>query len=85
MKIGLLGIAKRYGFKTVHDFYKVYAAAKTANTEYHIKADKWEELYGENAQRQAKESVHERLQNRQKKATNFKLQRDNKYKGRGAR
>lgn len=49
LKIGLSGIAKRYGFKTVHDFYKAFAAAK-----YQTKADKWEELYGENAQKQEK-------------------------------
>ena len=66
LKIGLSGIAKRYGFKTVHDFYKDFATAKSANAEYQTKADKWEELYGENAQKQEKESVHRRLQNYQR-------------------
>ena len=54
LKIGLSGIAKRYGFKTVHDFYKTYAASKTAYAEYRNKADRWEELYGENKSRQKK-------------------------------
>lgn len=55
LKVGLSGIAKRYGFQTVHDFYRVFAAAKTANVEYQTKANKWEELYGENAQNQEKD------------------------------
>ena len=66
LKIGLSGIAKRYGFKTVHDFYKAFATAKTANAEYQTKADKWEELYGENAQKQEKDSIHRRLRNYQR-------------------
>ena len=66
LKAGLSEIVKRYGFQTVHDFYKVFAAAKTANVEYQTKADKWEELYGENAQKQEKESIHRRLQNYQR-------------------
>ncbi len=40
--------AKRYGFHTVHDFYKGYASSKEAYAEYRDKADKWEETYGEN-------------------------------------
>ena len=66
LKVGLSGIVKRYRFQTVHDFYKIFAAAKTANVEYQAKVDKWEELYGENAQKQEKESVHRRLQNYQR-------------------
>ena len=34
LKIGLSGIAKRYGFQTVHDFYKAFATAKTAYADY---------------------------------------------------
>lgn len=48
LKMGLSGIAKRYGFQTVHDFYKTFAVSKTANAEYWDKADRWEEKYGEN-------------------------------------
>ena len=46
LKVGLLGIVKQYGFQTVHDFYKVFAASKTANADYQTKADKWKERYG---------------------------------------
>ena len=51
LKVGLPGIAKRYGFQTVYDFYKAYVVAKTASADYRDKADKWEEKYGENTQR----------------------------------
>ena len=40
LKVGLSEIVKRYGFQTVHDFCKVFAAAKTANSEYRDKAEK---------------------------------------------
>lgn len=67
LKVGLSGIARRYGFQTVYDFYKTFAAAKTANVSYQSKADKWEEQYGEKAQqKQLKESVHKRLKNYQR-------------------
>ena len=85
LKIGLSGIAKRYGFKTVHDFYKTFAAAKTANDEYQTKADRWEELYGENAQKQEKESIHRRLQNHPKESTDRQLPQTDKNRNRGAR
>ena len=69
LKVGLSGIVKRYGFQTVHDFYKVFAVSKTANADYRDKADKWEEQYGEKAQNQEKESVHKRLRNYQRENT----------------
>lgn len=47
LKVGLSGIVNRYGFQTVHDFYKVFAISKTANTDYRNKSDKWENRYGE--------------------------------------
>ena len=69
LKIGLSGIVKRYGFQTVHDFYKVFATSKTANADYQVKADKWEEKYGENTQRW-KESIYKRLRNYQRENSN---------------
>ncbi len=63
LKVGLSGIARRYGFRAVQDFYKSYAAAKTAYAEYRDKGDRWEERCCENAQKQKKESVYKRLQN----------------------
>ncbi len=37
LKVGLSGTAKRYGFQTVHDFYKVFSTAKTAYDDYRDK------------------------------------------------
>lgn len=85
LKIGLSGIAKRYGFKTVHDFYKTFAVAKTVNAEYQEESDRWEELYGENTQRQEKESIHRRLQNYQKESTDRQSQQSDKSRNREAR
>ncbi len=83
LKIGLSGIAKRYGFHTVHDFYKAYASAKNAYADYQDKLAKWEESYGENAQKQ--ETLHERLLNHQKESTDRQTQQNRKSKDRGAR
>ncbi|MEZ3426391.1 MAG: hypothetical protein K1W13_03155 [Lachnospiraceae bacterium] len=33
------------------DFYKAFAATKTAHADYRNKTDKWEERYGEKAQK----------------------------------
>ena len=57
LKVGLSGIVKRYGFQNVHDFYKTFAVSKTANAEYRDKAEKWEEKYGENTERQEKKRI----------------------------
>lgn len=84
LKVGLLGIVKRYGFQTVHDFYRAFATAKTANSEYRNKADKWEERYGEKAQRR-EETVHRRLQNYQRENTAKQMNRISRSKDRGAR
>ena len=40
LEVGLSGIAKRYEFQNVHDFYKTFAVSKTANSEYRDKAEK---------------------------------------------
>ncbi|RKI42772.1 hypothetical protein D7V86_04620 [bacterium D16-51] len=60
LKVGLSEIVKRYGFQTVHDFYKVFATAKTANADYQVKADKWEEKYGKKVQKR-EESIYRQL------------------------
>ena len=84
LKVGLSGIVKRYGFQTVHGFYKTFATAKTANADYQSKADKWEERYGEKAQRR-EESIHRRLQNYQKENTDRQARQTSKNRDRGAR
>ena len=73
LKAGLSGIVKRYGFHTVHIFYKAYA-------DYHDKAANWEEIYGQNTQ---KESVHERLKNYQKEMTDWQLSQQLRIRAEG--
>ena len=85
LKVGLSGIVKRYGFQNVHDFYKTFAVSKTANAEYRDKAEKWEEKYGENTERQEKESVYKRLQNFQRGKTDRQTKQTSKSRDRGAR
>ena len=84
LKVGLSGIVKRYGFQTVHGFYKTFATAKTANADYQSKADKWEERYSEKAQRR-EESIYKRLQNYQRENANRQTKQTSKSKGKGAR
>lgn len=85
LKVGLSGIVKRYGFQTVHDFYKAFAAAKTAYDDYRDKSDKWEERYGKAAHRQEKESVHKRLQNYQRENADQHIRQTSKNRDKGAR
>lgn len=85
LKIGLSGIAKRYGFHTVHAFYKVYHSAENAYADYQDKATKWKEAYGENVQAQKQGNIHERLQNYSKIAASYTVISADKSKKRGAR
>ena len=78
LKVGLSGIVKRYGFQTVHDFYKAFATAKTAYDDYRDKSDKWEERYGKAAHRQEKESVHNQLQNYQRENADQRIRQTSK-------
>ena len=78
LKVGLSGIVKRYGFQTVHDFYKVFAAAKKVYDDYQDKAEKWEERHSEKVRRR-EESIHRRLQNFQRKNAIRQLGQINKF------
>ena len=84
LKIGLSGIVKRYGFQTVHDFYKVFSVSKTANAEYRDKVDKWEEQYGEKVQKK-EESISKRLRNYQRENADRQTKQISKSRNRGAR
>ena len=84
LKVGLSGMVKRYGFQTVHDFYKAFAAAKTAYADYQDISDKWEEKYGEKAQRR-EESISIRLQNYQRENTDRQTKQTSKSRNRGVR
>ncbi len=81
LKVGLSGIAKRYGFQTVHDFYKVLAVSKTANADYQDKVDNWEKIYGIKAQH---DTMQEKIQNLQRRTCQQKEQIPQR-KDRGAR
>ena len=85
LKIGLSGIAKRYGFYTVHDFYKAYASAKNAYDDYQDKLDRLEESNGGNTLNQKKESIYERLQNYQSKNSEHQTEKIFKIMDRGVK
>ena len=78
------GERKRYGFQTVHDFYKVFSVSKTANAEYRNKVDKWEEQYGEKVQNK-EESISKRLRNYQRENADRQTKQISKSRNRGAR
>ena len=84
LKVGLSGIVKRYGFQTVHDFYKVFSVSKTANADYRDKVDKWEEQYGKKTQNQ-EENISKRLQNYQRENADRQTKQISKSRNRGAR
>ena len=83
--MGLSGIAKRYGYQTVQDFYRAYHAAKNAYADYLEKAAKWEETYGKITHKPKKESLHEQLQNYQRGESARQSEQDSQRKDRGAR
>lgn len=63
LKIGLSGIAKKYGYQNVQEFYKIYHKAHSAYAAYKEQESEWEKLYGTDSHKQDKESIHERLKN----------------------
>ena len=63
LKMVLSGIAKRYGYQTVQDFYRSYHTAKNVYADYQEKAAKWEETYGTKVKR---DTVHSRIQSYQR-------------------
>ena len=82
LKVGLSGIAKRYGYQTVQDFYRAYHAANNAYADYQEKATKWEEIYGNKSKCK---SVHKRIQNYQRKIAESQFDITTQGKNRGAR
>ena len=82
LKVGLSGIAKRYGYQTVQDFYRAYHTAKNAYADYQEKATKWEETYGTKAMR---DTLHSRIQSYQREQSARQSERATQRKGRGAR
>ena len=63
LKVGLSGIAKRYGYQTVQDFYRAYHTAKNAYADYQKRAAKWEETFGTKVK---SDTIHDRIQSYQR-------------------
>ena len=82
LKVGLSGIAKRYGYQTVQDFYRAYHTAKNAYADYQEKAAKWEEAYGTKVKR---DSVHSRIQSYQREQSAQQSEQAIHRKDKGAR
>lgn len=85
LKIGLSGIAKRYGYQNVQEFYKIYHKSHNAYTAYKEQEAKWEKIYGTDSQKQDKESILERLKNQSKVTTEYQQQKTGKSNDRGTR
>ncbi len=85
LKIGLSGIAKRYGYQNVKEFFSTYNKSHNAYIAYSEQVAEWEKAYGESRYKQDKKSVLEQLKNPPKKATNYQQLKTIKNKDRGAR
>lgn len=85
LKIGLSGIAKKYGYKNVQEFYHTYRKSHNAYITYREQDAEWEKFYGEDKQKQDKESVHERLKNSPKKTADYQKPKTVKNQDRGGR
>lgn len=46
LKIGLSGIAKRYGYQNVQEFYRIYHKSHSAYVTYRQREAEWEKIYG---------------------------------------
>ena len=84
LKIGLSGIIKRYGYQNVQEFYQIYRKSYNSYIACKEQVTKWEKTYGDDNQKQNKESVLERLRNPPKKTADYQQQGTLKGKDRGA-
>ncbi len=82
LKIGLSGIAKRYGYQNVQEFYRTYHKSHSAYADYQEKISKWEENYGNKS---TNDSVQKRIQNYQNAVSERQSENITKKKDRGAR
>lgn len=83
--LGLSGIAKRYGYQNVQEFYCTYHISHSAYTKYREQIAEWEKICGADNQKQAKRSILEKLKNPPNKAADYQQQNVVKSKDRGAR
>ena len=82
LKVGLSGIAKRYGYQNVQEFYRIYHKSHSAYADYQDKAAKWEETYGTKVKH---DTVHNRIQSYQRDESARQSERITQRKDRGAR
>ena len=54
LKIGLSGIAKRYGYQNVQEFYRIYHKSHSAYVDYKEQVVRWKKRYGEDSERRDK-------------------------------
>ena len=85
LKVGLSGIAKRYGYQNVQKFYTTYYKSYNAYVDYRERTADWEKAYGKESHRQDKGSVLERIKNLPPKTADYQQQKTVKSKDRGAR
>ncbi len=81
LKIGLSGIAKRYGYQNVQELYKIYHQSHNAYIAYREQEAEWEKIYGIKAQ---EDTIQDKIQKFQKKIYQQNEQIP-KQKDRGAR
>lgn len=79
------GIVKKYGYRNVQEFYRIYHKSYSAYIAYKEQVAEWEKTYGEDNQKQNKESVLGRLKNPPKRTIDYQQQKTLKDKNRGAR
>lgn len=60
LKVGLPGIAQRYGYQSVQKFYMTYHKSHNAYVDYEERTADWEKAYGKESHRQDKGSLLER-------------------------
>ena len=84
LKAGLSDIVKRYDYRNVKEFYGEYHTAQRSYWDYQDKVKEWENTYGVSAKPKQK-SIHERIQEYQKKADEQNRGRQIYSKDRGAR
>ncbi|MDE6312248.1 MAG: MobA/MobL family protein, partial [Lachnospiraceae bacterium] len=85
LKIRLSGIAKKYGYQNVQEFYCTYHKSHSAYIAYKEQAAEWEQTCGDDNQKQNNKSVLGRLKNPPKRTADYQQQRTLKGKDRGAR
>ena len=87
LKVGLPGIAQRYGYQSVQKFYMTYHKSHNAYVDYEERTADWEKAYGKESHRQDKGSLLERKKicPPSKKTADYQKQKTVKSKDRGAR